>query len=154
MFVADSNQILKAHMDGTNVKAIVTEAVYKASGIALDTFSKRVFWCDSLLDYIETVDYNGNNNFLILRGKCARTYTHSINWCSARWARARRTGREESVIRILFFRSSPSCRSISAIADQTGCVRKSRILVGQHEAGHHEREQVRRRHVHTDGVQE
>ena len=70
MFIADSNQILRAHMDGTNVKSIVTEAVYKASGIALDGFTKRVFWCDSLLDYIETVDYNGNNHFLILRGMC------------------------------------------------------------------------------------
>lgn len=68
MFVADSNQILRAHMDGTNVKAIMTEAVYKASGIAVDTYGKRVFWCDSLLDYIETVDYMGNNRFLILRG--------------------------------------------------------------------------------------
>lgn len=68
MFIADSNQILRAHMDGTNVKSIVTEAVYKASGIALDIFTNRVFWCDSLLDYIETVDYNGNNHFLILRG--------------------------------------------------------------------------------------
>lgn len=68
MFVADSNQILRAHMDGTNVKAIMTEAVYKASGIAVDTFGKRVFWCDSLLDYIETVDYMGNNRVLILRG--------------------------------------------------------------------------------------
>lgn len=55
-------------MDGTNVKSIVTEAVYKASGIAVDSFGKRVFWCDSLLDYIETVDYMGNNRFLILRG--------------------------------------------------------------------------------------
>lgn len=70
MFVADSNQILRAHMDGTNVKSIVTEAVYKASGIAIDSFGRRVFWCDSLLDYIETVDYNGNNRFLILRGSC------------------------------------------------------------------------------------
>ncbi|XKL63596.1 hypothetical protein PGB90_005960 [Kerria lacca] len=69
MFVADSNQILKAHMDGTNVKSIVTEAVYKASGIAIDSFGKRIFWCDSLLDYIETVDYFGNNRFLILRGQ-------------------------------------------------------------------------------------
>ncbi len=69
MFVADSNQIMRADMDGTNVKSIVTEAVYKASGIALDIFAKRVFWCDSLLDYIETVDYDGNSRNLILRGE-------------------------------------------------------------------------------------
>lgn len=68
MFVADSNQVLRAHMDGTNAKAIVSEAAYKASGVAVDILAKRVFWCDSLLDYIETVDYEGQHRFLILRG--------------------------------------------------------------------------------------
>lgn len=56
-------------MDGTNVKAVVSEATYRASGVALDIISKRVFWCDSLLDYIETVDYNGKNRFLVVRGQ-------------------------------------------------------------------------------------
>ncbi|XP_046659437.1 low-density lipoprotein receptor-related protein 2 [Homalodisca vitripennis] len=69
MFVADSNQVLRANMDGTNSKAIVSEAAYKASGVAVDILAKRVFWCDSLLDYIETVDYNGQYRFLILRGQ-------------------------------------------------------------------------------------
>ncbi|KAF4524940.1 hypothetical protein B566_EDAN012696, partial [Ephemera danica] len=69
MFVADSNQVLRANMDGTNAKAIVSEAAYRASGVALDIVSKRVFWCDSLLDYIETVDYHGKGRFLVLRGQ-------------------------------------------------------------------------------------
>lgn len=69
MFVADSNQVLRANMDGTNTKAIVSEAAYKASGVAVDILARRVFWCDSLLDYIETVDYNGQYRFLILRGE-------------------------------------------------------------------------------------
>lgn len=69
MFVADSNQIVRSNMDGTNVKSIVSEAAYKASGVAVDTLARRVFWCDSLLDYIETVDYDGAHRFLVLRGK-------------------------------------------------------------------------------------
>jgi len=64
-----SIQVIRANMDGTNVKAIVSEATYRASGVALDIISKRVFWCDSLLDYIETVDYNGKNRFLVVRGQ-------------------------------------------------------------------------------------
>ena len=68
MFVADSTQVLRANMDGTNAKAIVSEAAYKASGVALDIITKRVFWCDSLLDYIETVDYEGGNRVLVVRG--------------------------------------------------------------------------------------
>lgn len=55
-------------MDGTNARAIVSEATYKASGVAVDIVAKRLFWCDSLLDYIETVDYHGKARFLVLRG--------------------------------------------------------------------------------------
>ncbi|KAJ0178036.1 hypothetical protein K1T71_005859 [Dendrolimus kikuchii] len=69
MFVADSSQIIRANMDGTHTKSIVSEAAYKASGIAVDIIARRVFWCDSLLDYIETVDYDGNDRFLVLRGQ-------------------------------------------------------------------------------------
>lgn len=78
MFVADSNQVLRANMDGTNTKAIVSEAAYKASGVAVDILARRVFWCDSLLDYIETVDYNGQYRFLILRGKTKLYLAHFI----------------------------------------------------------------------------
>lgn len=56
-------------MDGTDPHAIVSEAAYKASGIAVDTIAQRVFWCDSLLDYIETVDYNGQHRVLVVRGQ-------------------------------------------------------------------------------------
>ncbi|KAJ8943773.1 hypothetical protein NQ318_011985, partial [Aromia moschata] len=69
MFVADSSQVLRANMDGTNTLAIVSEAAYKASGITVDIIARRVYWCDSLLDYIETVDYEGKNRFLVVRGQ-------------------------------------------------------------------------------------
>lgn len=72
MFVADSTQVVRANMDGTNVLVIVSEAAYKASGVAVDIIAKRVFWCDSLLDYIETVDYEGNNRILVVRGNDAK----------------------------------------------------------------------------------
>lgn len=56
-------------MDGTNTYSIVSEAAYKASGITLDIITKRVYWCDSLLDYIETVNYKGEHRFHVLRGQ-------------------------------------------------------------------------------------
>lgn len=68
MFVADGNQLIRANMDGSDTRAIVTEAVYKASGVSVDIVAERLYWCDSLLDYIETVDYGGNDRHLILRG--------------------------------------------------------------------------------------
>lgn len=69
MFVADGGHVLRAHMDGTHARSIVSEAAYKASGVAVDVIAKRVFWCDSLLDYIETVDYDGNKRVMVLRGQ-------------------------------------------------------------------------------------
>ena len=68
MFLTDNNRILRAHMDGSFVKTLVDDAVYKASGIAIDMETSRVFWSDILLDYIETVDYNGQNRVNIVRG--------------------------------------------------------------------------------------
>jgi low density lipoprotein-related protein 2 len=45
---------------------IENEGIYKASGLAVDLPAKRIFLCDSLLDYIETVDYDGQNRFLVV----------------------------------------------------------------------------------------
>lgn len=69
MFVADGGQVLRAHMDGTHATSIVSEAAYKASGVTVDVIAKRVYWCDALLDYIETVDYDGGHRVMILRGQ-------------------------------------------------------------------------------------
>lgn len=68
MFIADSKQVLRANMDGTNAFPVVSEAAYKVSGLAVDIIAKRIYWCDSLLDYIETADYRGRNRVMILRG--------------------------------------------------------------------------------------
>jgi low density lipoprotein-related protein 2 len=68
MFITDNNRIVRANMDGTGLIPLVTDAVYKASGVALDLITKRVFWSDILLDYIETVDYDGNDRHNIIRG--------------------------------------------------------------------------------------
>lgn len=68
MFIADSKQVLRANMDGSNAFPIVSEAAYKVSGVATDLIAKRVYWCDLLLDYIETADYMGRNRVMVLRG--------------------------------------------------------------------------------------
>lgn len=68
LFVSENSRIFRANMDGSKMKDLVTDAIYKASGLTVDIVSRRVFWCDSLLDYIETVDYDGLNRFLVVRG--------------------------------------------------------------------------------------
>ncbi len=68
MFITDNNRILRANMDGSFLKPLVKDAVYKASGLAVDLTTKRIYWSDVLLDYIETVDYNGGGRNNIVRG--------------------------------------------------------------------------------------
>ncbi|XP_063861273.1 low-density lipoprotein receptor-related protein 2-like isoform X3 [Scylla paramamosain] len=68
MFVADTDRIIRANMDGTNLQELIKDVIYKASGIAVDIISQRIFWCDSLLDYIETVTYDGKGRTAIVRG--------------------------------------------------------------------------------------
>ncbi|XP_043497943.1 low-density lipoprotein receptor-related protein 2 isoform X2 [Polistes fuscatus] len=68
MFIADSRQVLRANMDGTSAFPIVSEAAYKVSGIAVDTITRRIYWCDALLDYIETADYYGRNRVIVVKG--------------------------------------------------------------------------------------
>ena len=68
MFITDNNRVLRSRMDGTFLTAIVTDAVYKASGISVDLPTRRVYWSDVLLDYIETVSYTGDNRQQVIRG--------------------------------------------------------------------------------------
>lgn len=62
-------QIIRANMDGTSLKALVKDVIYKAKGIAVDIISRRIFWYNSLLDYIETVTYDGSSRTAVVRGK-------------------------------------------------------------------------------------
>ncbi len=55
MFVSDADRIVRANMDGSFLKPLITEAVYKASGMTVDIATKRLYWTDVVLDYIETV---------------------------------------------------------------------------------------------------
>lgn len=68
MFFTDTDNIDRALMDGTQRKTIVSNYIYKASGLTLDYVNERVLWCDSQLDQIVSVDYNGQNRHAIIRG--------------------------------------------------------------------------------------
>lgn len=68
MFLTDADNIDRVLMDGTGRKTIVGAYIYKASGITVDFVNQRILWCDSQLDQIVTVDYNGNNRVTLIRG--------------------------------------------------------------------------------------
>ncbi|KAF2885872.1 hypothetical protein ILUMI_20301, partial [Ignelater luminosus] len=114
MFIADSSQVLRANMDGTNAHAIVSEAAYKASGITVDIIAKRVYWCDSLLDYIETVDYEGQHRVLVVRGQAVPSpsrlalFENRIYWTD---------GTKQGIMSVDKYESSSSIQSIYRMRD-------------------------------------
>ena len=63
LFIADSSRIVRTNMDGTNFISIVRGAIHKASGVGVDVYGKRIYWCDNLLDQIETADYEGKHRW-------------------------------------------------------------------------------------------
>ncbi|CAG0879500.1 unnamed protein product [Darwinula stevensoni] len=68
MFISDGNRIIRTNMDGNKLIVLVEDAIYKASGISVDLTAKRIYWCDSILDHIDTVDYDGKKRFTVVRG--------------------------------------------------------------------------------------
>ncbi|XP_056636916.1 low-density lipoprotein receptor-related protein 1 isoform X1 [Diorhabda sublineata] len=63
-----SPMLERIHMDGSNRISIVNHTIVYPYGIAIDFPTKRVFWVDTYLDYVDSVDYDGNNRKTVLRG--------------------------------------------------------------------------------------
>ncbi|KAL7294867.1 hypothetical protein TKK_0011791 [Trichogramma kaykai] len=114
MFIADSKQVLRANMDGTGAFPIVSEAAYKVSGVAADIIAKRVYWCDLLLDYIETADYLGRNRVMILRGNQVPSpmrltvFENKIYWTD---------GSKQAVLSVEKTQSENSVKSVAKLRD-------------------------------------
>ncbi|XP_041779439.1 low-density lipoprotein receptor-related protein 2 [Anopheles merus] len=125
MFVADGSHVLRAHMDGTHAKSIVSEAAYKASGVAVDVIARRVFWCDSLLDYIESVSYEGERRVMILRGQQVPSpsrlalFENRVFWSDAT---------KQGIMSVDRFEGSSSIQSIFKAKD----IREPRALIAVH----------------------
>ena len=118
MFITDNNRVVRANMDGTHLRPLVEDAVYKASGLSLDLITRRVFWSDILLDYIETVDYNGKNRQQIIRGPSnvpapsrITTFERTIFWTDSS---------KQGVFSVDKFDGATSKKSIYSMHTQTG----------------------------------
>ncbi|XP_055918086.1 low-density lipoprotein receptor-related protein 1 isoform X3 [Eupeodes corollae] len=64
IFYADwSPSLSRANLDGTNQIVIVSTAIYYPNRVTLDLANEHVYWIDIYKDFIERVDYNGNNRW-------------------------------------------------------------------------------------------
>lgn len=72
-------RIERIDLDGENRIVIVSTKIFWPNGITLDLPSKRVYFADSKLDYIDYVDYNGKNRRQILAGSHYLLHPHSLS---------------------------------------------------------------------------
>ena len=71
LFITDwggSPKILRSRMDGSELKVLVNKRVGWPNGITIDYADKIVYWVDARYDYIDAIDYNGQNRRTIVRG--------------------------------------------------------------------------------------
>ncbi|CAB1312135.1 unnamed protein product, partial [Coregonus sp. 'balchen'] len=81
MFWSDWGQnprIEKAYMDGTGRQAIVTTKLYWPNGLALDYTTRRVYFADAYLKYIDYCDYNGNGRFQVMASDMVLQHPHGM----------------------------------------------------------------------------
>lgn len=51
----------RAHLDGTNRTALVTQKITYPLGVTLDLATQHVYWVDHYMNYIERCDYDGKH---------------------------------------------------------------------------------------------
>lgn len=69
LFWADRGRtprIERVRLDGSDRRILVNESIFFTTGLALDYQNKKVYWCDSRLDIIELMDYDGSNRRVLL----------------------------------------------------------------------------------------
>ncbi|XP_062904698.1 low-density lipoprotein receptor-related protein 1-like isoform X1 [Mobula hypostoma] len=68
----DVAKIERCDMDGQSRSRIVDSKIEQPYAITLDLVSKKVYWADVYLDYIEVVDYEGRSRHTVIHGRDVR----------------------------------------------------------------------------------
>lgn len=55
--------LLRANMDGSNHTVIESYKIFYPTSLRLDLANEHIYWLDKYMDYVERVDYNGNNRW-------------------------------------------------------------------------------------------
>ena len=57
--------MVRAYMDGTHEVTLLKEYIYMVTDIVADIPAKRIYWVDRMLDYLESVQYDGRSRFVV-----------------------------------------------------------------------------------------
>lgn len=60
-------KIERAYLDGSHREVIIDRDVAWINGIAVDTETDMLYWCDAKLDKIEVADTNGTNRRVLVQ---------------------------------------------------------------------------------------
>lgn len=66
-------------LDGSNQTSIVFHKVIYPSDITLDLANEHIYWIDTFMDFVERVDYNGKNRWLLTKSSGDSVYLKSLH---------------------------------------------------------------------------
>ncbi|XP_043487916.1 vitellogenin receptor isoform X1 [Polistes fuscatus] len=67
--IEPKSKIYRSSMNGTNVKAIVTENLGTIQKLTIDHRKSRLYWCDTQFNIIESVKFDGSDRQIFLKAK-------------------------------------------------------------------------------------
>ena len=73
-------------LDGSNKRDLVTENIIWPNGLAVDQITDRVYWADSKLDVIESVDLDGGDRRTILTSHPKHPFSLAVFEDSLYWS--------------------------------------------------------------------
>ncbi|CDW53518.1 Low-density lipoprotein receptor-related protein [Trichuris trichiura] len=70
--------VARANMDGSDFRVIVDTKIYWPNGLAVDLPTKRLYFADSKLDYVEYVNYDGTGRHQVIANEKYVLHPHSL----------------------------------------------------------------------------
>jgi sugar lactone lactonase YvrE len=100
-------RIVRANMDGTDRRSIVTKRLGWPNGLTIDYIAQRIIWVDARTEMIESVDFDGENRKVLVASvphpygiTISIDYIYWTDWGTKKVMRAnRKNGEDVTMIR-------------------------------------------------------
>ena len=77
--IGDHAKIERAYLDGSDRKVIVKDNLKSPQGLSLDLKQRKIYWCDSEISGLFSVDYEGQNREVLLKGQTAKWLSRPVD---------------------------------------------------------------------------
>ena len=72
-------KIERAYLDGSDRKVIVKDNLKSPQGLSLDLKQRKIYWCDAEMSGLFSVDYEGQNRVILLKGQTAKWLSRPVD---------------------------------------------------------------------------